>query len=473
MKKLYKFFAGFIILCVCSISLKAQIEKEKEICPEPDFDAAYYGKFLQARKNNFAGLTSSGPHQLRIFFHIVTDDDGSEPGATPAYISQDLDTMQAVFSAGHICFVYAGLNYVASTTLNHIDILANKSVSRKLFDAWAVPECINIFYVYEIKGSNPNSGGNIAGYTLERALTVIEKGTSYYNPSHEMGHCLGLLHTFDTRNGTEYIDKTGCLLRGDLMCETDADPFSYNSKDCFSTDKITGEYNGTCEDLHHDTDFSPPYHNIMSYWKIDPRSFTGDQLDEANYKIENNDTLQNASSQNDVVITASQYKKGYVYRSAINSLSTSGDVEFTGSVKAGLFGNSVILKPGFDAHAVNDSVIIHATECKSAGFTTTTNESASSQELNTRKTQTDLLNDHLLIYPNPSTGYFNIQYSRATAFDAFITVRNTNGSVVFSATRKNIFKLLEKIEPGTNARGVYFIEVYINGKRLTAKAVMQ
>jgi len=468
MDKLYKIFAGVIMLIgICTSPLKAQ-----------DEDNTYYKKFIKARRDGFPGRTLSEVHQLRIFFHIVTDDDGSNAGATLNDIPNELADLNADYAPGNICFVYAGLNYIASTAVNHVTINRNDKKD-SIFSAHAIPNCLNIFYVKQLLGTNTHTDGpGHGGYTIGHKPVITKGRIGMHSVSHETGHALGLFHTFDTSHyHEEYIDQTSCDSRGDLMCDTRADPFShYLDKTCFSTDPVTAKYNGTCTDLHGDTAFSPPYDNIMSYWKIVPkRVFTHDQFDEMKYAIEVRNDLVTSASQVNVDITAQQYSSGYVYRSAINSLSTSGEVEFAGSVKAGLYGNSITLKAGFYAHPVNDSVLMKATECNTTGLAGIANTSiASPRDVKSANAMAkSSLDNELVIYPNPSTNYFNIHYSQATFFDAFVTVRNMNGGVVFSTTRKNIFKLQEKIAPGTNARGVYFIEVYINGKRLTAKAVIQ
>jgi hypothetical protein len=44
--------------------------------------------------------------------------------------------------------------------------------------------------------------------------------------------------------GLELINGSGCDVRGDLMCDTKADPYSFFSDDCFSIDTTDNTYNG-------------------------------------------------------------------------------------------------------------------------------------------------------------------------------------------------------------------------------------
>ncbi len=88
---------------------------------------------------------------------------------------------------------------------------------------------------------------------------------------HELGHFFGLYHTHqDTQFGNsdpdaENVARTGpqsnCLIAGDLLCDTDADP-RYTSG---FFNQSTCSYTGTQADEYGVT-YTPPVDNIMSYY---------------------------------------------------------------------------------------------------------------------------------------------------------------------------------------------------------------
>ena len=90
--------------------------------------------------------------------------------------------------------------------------------------------------------------------------------------SHEIGHYLGLLHTFGPTSRTkELADGSNCESQGDLICDTPADP---NRLELVNSDCI---YHGTVEDSlgYPDTirdangdAYDPDVHNIMSYYGV-------------------------------------------------------------------------------------------------------------------------------------------------------------------------------------------------------------
>ncbi|MEQ8702469.1 MAG: T9SS type A sorting domain-containing protein [Phaeodactylibacter sp.] len=92
-----------------------------------------------------------------------------------------------------------------------------------------------------------------------------------YLIAHEMGHCLGLLHTHNSDNGQpitgpEYVDQDNdpgnCLDNGDCVCDTPADP-NIDTKVTYNNDECT--YIGPYEMDDFDDYYDPHLDNIMSY----------------------------------------------------------------------------------------------------------------------------------------------------------------------------------------------------------------
>ena len=164
----------------------------------------------------------------------------------------------------------AGFTYIYNTALDTFNF---SNDNPNIFLPYGIQNCISIFYVDNLGGKNGSSGGGASGITfgpLPTAWTIVQK--SYIGKGtaeHEVGHCFGLLHTFDyvNGNGLEDIDGSNGSTSADLIQDTQADPYAYFYEDplpCFATSGCS--YTGTCSDPKGQTNYSPPYTNIMSYW---------------------------------------------------------------------------------------------------------------------------------------------------------------------------------------------------------------
>jgi len=114
-------------------------------------------------------------------------------------------------------------------------------------------------------------------------------------PIHELGHCLGLLHTHTTTNGEEHVIREdefydssceiNCDYAGDLLCDTEAsksvkDDVFYDGYECLY-DLVEVD---TCGYI-----YQPQIDNFMSYTHFEcGDAFTPEQIDKMFYNIEFN-----------------------------------------------------------------------------------------------------------------------------------------------------------------------------------------
>ena len=189
---------------------------------------------------------------------------------------------------------------------------------------------------------------------------------------HEMGHCLGLLHTFETAYGFENINGSNSSTAADKIADTKADPFAYNGTGCFNTNGSGCTYNGNCQDPNGATNFTPPYTNLMSYWwagnsgicQANPTATNG-QFGRIEGFLLIWPTLISCSSPSNVTQGAVVVSSGYFMKSAINTLQTSGAVIFNSATIATLGGGVVLLEPGFIADPNSSGlVVIKAKPCQ-------------------------------------------------------------------------------------------------------------
>ncbi len=301
-------------------------------------------------------------NMARVYFYIVTNDDGSLPAATPADIENEFNQMVNDFAPNNLCFANMGYRYINSTNIN-FNINCDNPASYNALNPWLVPNCITIFFQ---RALGSNSGGGYGGnaYTIPNTFCSVATGNinNGRTTSHEVGHCLGLLHTFEPVNGFENINGSNCSTTADRVCDTPSDPWSRGA--CFSSSGCA--YTGNCVDANGASNFSPPFNNIMSYWWLGgcaATNFSNGQNSRVNVFLNTNAALIATLSPTSVVHGPANYNGTYGMIAAINNLSTNGAVVCTNNCVVGMAGRVVTLNPGFRATPSTGKVTIRGNIC--------------------------------------------------------------------------------------------------------------
>ena len=228
------------------------------------------------------------PIFVRLFVHIVEDDDGTG-GVTLAQAEETVSILNEAFNPHDIYFIRDCASYeVHNTTYNQngfyalCDIMADYPTNVPPYNTG-----INIFIVKDFSGG----AGGRAEFIPSNTIVIGGFANSDMIPysrsiviAHEVGHCLGLLHTFFGDNGGDTyatgcagntgVDPTPCkeLVNGDAwnrtncgdnIADTPADPRVQN-------DVVPApicEYIGMEQDPEGDI-YDPDVGNIMSYARI-------------------------------------------------------------------------------------------------------------------------------------------------------------------------------------------------------------
>jgi hypothetical protein len=162
-----------------------------------------------------------------------------------------------------LSFVVCKFNYIENWQFNMWDSQVHDDAARVLYYQ---PNTINIYFTGDIM--NPAGAAGYAPLPPSDDFVVIKQLGSL---THELGHFFGLLHTHEG-GGSELVDRSDCLLNGDLICDTQSDPGGDPATDLdFFCNLITG-----ARDANGDF-YEPPTDNIMSYWGPCPCRFTPEQ----------------------------------------------------------------------------------------------------------------------------------------------------------------------------------------------------
>jgi hypothetical protein len=301
-------------------------------------------------------------YMIRVYMHILKNTDGTNPAATVQEVQAEFQQLQIDYAANNICFVLMGVDSINNTTLN-IGLNSGNATHLAMLSGTHVAGCLNIYYLANL----PYAGGD--AFSIPSSFCVIERSSMLFNSSanvtsHEVGHCLGLSHTFETAQGEETINRSNCNTAGDRVCDTPADPYSHEEEDCFSNNNCM--YTGNCEDPNGHRNYSPPYSNIMSYWGLKGCStnvLTGGQYSRINIFLTSSPVLLSLLSAYDYVYGSATVNSGNVMESGVSTLNTNGNVQLGGSVRAMLQARTVRLNDGFRAAPSGGKIVIKPAEC--------------------------------------------------------------------------------------------------------------
>lgn len=208
------------------------------------------------------------PLIMKIWVVAFSDDDGSNQSVADDTIMMRIGNMSNYYSSHDICFVLGGIEHVKSSDLN---VQAFDSEEDEL-EPYLRDGFITVFVHRSLRDENLKYWGGWA-YDIPNTYLSVDGDRIANLPdllAHEMGHCFGLYHTFETAHGTESVARNGscrdCDTEGDLLCDTQAD---MDTDEMFinpSTCEYTGHFTDECNVIYK---MAPT--NIMTYGRASCR----------------------------------------------------------------------------------------------------------------------------------------------------------------------------------------------------------
>jgi hypothetical protein len=210
-------------------------------------------------------LAQSIPYSLRVFITVFANNDGSNRAASDADILRQFQNMVNQYQPQDICFSLINIKQVNNTDLN------NQDADNEVIDLtpYMVSGCMNIFIHQTLFDSNGGLNGiayAIPNTYLSLVGATVSSNSNLTTMGHELGHCLGLYHTFENYFGVENVTRNAasgcynCNSAGDIICDTPADdPTNPNSNVDASCNYIGGRQD-PCG-----VNYNPQTNNIMTY----------------------------------------------------------------------------------------------------------------------------------------------------------------------------------------------------------------
>ncbi len=300
--------------------------------------------------------TSSGPKMMKMFIHICRNDDGSNQAMTIAQIEPEIQFTNTVYGNAQICFAIVGYDYINSTAVN----TDSYNQLGSLFATYNEPNAFDVFVVASIPDG---VFGFAPSAPAEYMATKIDGFGVRRTFIHEMGHALGLEHTFrgypsDAQGCRELVNGSNSSTCGDFIIDTPADPDGLtgaNSSGC--------TYNGTAVDANNQL-FNPITTNYLSYWAnqgCNRSTFTNGQYNRMQTIIDNNAILSGFLAPTYKSVNNINQNTGKLKEAAISSISVAtvaSPVILSSDVNAYFTSPVIVLNPGFRASSLNTGAIV-------------------------------------------------------------------------------------------------------------------
>lgn len=445
-----------------AFSIKAQ---QPSACATPTPE-----KLLRFDKQTDRESLGAGPYYVQIFVHILRNSDGTNAAMSDANLKTNLQVMANFFQPHNICFVFLGRDFIDNTTWN---LAYNSNMIGDMKKVNPHPEAIDI-YVHA--GLIDGKWGGDA-YNIPSGKYSVS-ATTGFNFSHEMGHCLGLYHTFETSEGCECPNGSNCDSAGDLICDTPADfSGSQNFTDGFCN--FIGTQAVPCGPFSTiKYPFDPPVNNIMSYFTGCYTQFTPKQGNRMRNCIDDTGFLRDCLVPFNRTVSGETIADDF-YASAQNGLLI-GNVGGGGNVYIGsgghgmLYAGSVVtLTAGtYISPGAADTVVV---KIKDLCTGTAIQDESGEDRSNTSVDAGEKPGDALEVSPNPFSGSTALTYRLAETSHVAVRVFNAVGRLVVTlvpGTTQEAGEYRYEFNGEILPTGIYLLHFEQNDRHITKRLVL-
>lgn len=300
----------------------------------------------------------SAPYPLKVFIRVFANNDGSNLAATEEDVLRQFENMRSFYAPHDICFILVGYEVINNSDLN--DMNKDESNDRDQIEGLAFNSCMNIFIHNDLGDNDGGLNGtayDIPNHFLSLISSAVSSTDNLSTMAHEMGHCLGLLHTFEDAYGDEAVARSGsckdCEDEGDLICDTQAD---LNNSQVNTSCNYTGSSTDECG-----ASYLMEETNIMTYGRRSCRDhFSNGQGSRARTFVL--DDHENRIAENSLLVGNGSLFAGMGIYAARNSIMVTPATAFTveAAASANFSARSVTLSPGVEFKPAIGYVVVRA-----------------------------------------------------------------------------------------------------------------
>ncbi len=315
------------VVCVSMFNLSnAQVE-----CGTKTPSETEYSKILSRVNFNESPLLE-GVKYVRVFIVDILSNSSADSAWKRNEINDEFQLAKNLLRPYNICLVLEGVEYIANSSFldfNVANIAALQAVSNHT-------NCLNIYLHKTLVVNSDTLNGNayeIGGLRLSVSRSAIGQKSM----AHEIGHCFGLLHTFETSFGLECPDGSNNTTTGDQISDTRATPNNdtyinnNTNSSCIYSGNLTINCNGSNQI------YNPEITNLMSYGKRTCRN---------NFSV-NQTSLMHATILEPSVSPAITTVTPFL---AINNITQNSDVVYTADIlQIGNYSNTFNTTLGIEA----------------------------------------------------------------------------------------------------------------------------
>lgn len=294
--------------------------------------------------------TLSGSITVKVFIHqfAYSSQFGQQVAGKEWDILDNFEYARQFWAPHGICLILQGMDTILNNDLYFMNDESSSDIA--LLETYLVPGALNIF----IHSEFVEQGVLGTAYRIPNNYISLHANYTWGGfrmlMAHEIGHCFGLYHTFETAFGQERVTRSGncknCTTVGDLLCDTEAD-----LKEVYSSQLQNCVYTGLQKDSCNTTYLLAPK-NLMSYHFSETclDHFTPQQGERARYFLTNSSVLTPLvlTSDDFVRTTNATISTGarifYTYRNSISIQASSFTVQQGGQLQ--MASKEVTVKPG-------------------------------------------------------------------------------------------------------------------------------
>lgn len=253
-----------IILLLILVGLMPLKSNAQEFCGTPV--PAIPPIFQKVKQDSInAVLAINTPYCIPVHITVFADDNGTNRAASDVDIQRNFEDMVDQFSSHNICFMLIDILQVNNSDLNS----HNASTEEAELNPYRVENSLNVFLhrtLFSTDGGLNGTAYAIPNTYLSLVGSTVASTTNITTFAHETGHCLGLLHTFETFYGVENVTRNSanscydCTVDGDLLCDTPADDPTSPNSNINAACVYTAGRNDPCG-----VAYNPATNNIMGY----------------------------------------------------------------------------------------------------------------------------------------------------------------------------------------------------------------